>query len=135
MVCTQGMTDWDLFEGSHGMEFLQSVKLIQGGMGAYVSNWRLAHAVAAERPGEAVGTVSGTALDVIYVRLLQLGDPGGHIRRALAAFDAKYGIDCGQRILERYFVGGGKAPHAYFKSAPMQIPHAADGRTQFRASN
>lgn len=28
------------------MEFLTSVKLIQGGMGAYVSNWRLARAVA-----------------------------------------------------------------------------------------
>ena len=64
------------------MEFLKSVKLIQGGMGAYVSNWRLARAVADERPGETAGTVSGTALDVIYVRLLQLGDPGGHVRRA-----------------------------------------------------
>jgi NAD(P)H-dependent flavin oxidoreductase YrpB (nitropropane dioxygenase family) len=26
-------------------------------------------------------------------------------------------------------------PHAYFKSAPMQIPHAVDGRTQFHAPN
>ncbi|MCB9142292.1 MAG: hypothetical protein H6646_08480 [Anaerolineales bacterium] len=27
-----------------------------------------------ERPSETVGTVSGTALDVVFVRLLQLGD-------------------------------------------------------------
>jgi nitronate monooxygenase len=60
------------------MEFLRSVKLIQGGMGAYVSNWRPARAVAMESSGETAGTVSGTALDVIYVRLLQLGDPGGY---------------------------------------------------------
>ena len=68
------------------MQFLHKVKLVQGGMGAYVSNWRLARTVAMERPGTIVGTVSGTGLDVIYVRLLQLGDPGGHVRRALAAF-------------------------------------------------
>ena len=58
------------------MEFLQDIKLIQGGMGVYVSNWRLARAVAAARPGVTAGTVSGTALDAVYARLLQLGDPG-----------------------------------------------------------
>ena len=42
-------------------------------MGVYVSNWRLARSVAMQRPGETVGTVSGTALDVVYLRLLQLG--------------------------------------------------------------
>lgn len=117
------------------MDFLPRVKLIQGGMGAYVSNWRLARAVAAERPGETAGTVSGTALDVVYVRLLQLGDPGGHVRRALAEFDSRYGTDIGQRICRRYFIEGGKAPHDYFKSAPMQIPHALDGKTAFAAAN
>ena len=70
------------------MDFLKSVQLIQGGMGVYFSNWRLARAVASERPGKTAGTVSGTALDVVYVRLLQLGDPGGNIRRAFAAMDA-----------------------------------------------
>jgi NAD(P)H-dependent flavin oxidoreductase YrpB (nitropropane dioxygenase family) len=68
---------------------LEQVRLIQGGMGVYVSNWRLAKAVASEQPGVTVGTVSGTALDVVYVRLLQLGDPGGHARRALQALDAR----------------------------------------------
>jgi nitronate monooxygenase len=109
------------------MQFLQQVKLIQGGMGAYVSNWRLARAVAMEEPGTTVGTVSGTALDVAYVRLLQLGDPGGHVRRALDAFDTQFGIGIGRKICDRYFVEGGKAPTARFKNAPMQIVRAQNG--------
>lgn len=74
------------------MENLEQVKLIQGGMGVYVSHWRLARAVAMQRAGITAGTVSGTALDVVYVRLLQLGDPGGHARRALQALDDKFGV-------------------------------------------
>ncbi len=109
------------------MEFLKKVKLIQGGMGAYVSNWRLARVVAAERPGVTAGTVSGTGLDVVYTRLLQLGDPGGHLRRALAAFDTKFGITIGSRICDSFFIEGGKSPSARFKNAPMQIVHAQDG--------
>src|SRR5689334_15430153 len=109
------------------MPFLKDIQLIQGGMGVYVSNWRLAQAVAMESPGATAGTVSGTALDVVYVRLLQLGDPGGHARRALAAFDQIYGIEIGQKIVERYFIAGGKQPNARFKSAPMQILHAQSG--------
>ncbi len=106
---------------------LQEIQLIQGGMGVYVSNWRLARAVAAERPGATVGTVSGTALDVVYVRLLQLGDPGGHARRALVALDTQCHTSIGSRICERYYIPGGKAPEARFRSSPMQLVHAADG--------
>jgi NAD(P)H-dependent flavin oxidoreductase YrpB (nitropropane dioxygenase family) len=109
------------------MEFLQKVKLIQGGMGVYVSNWRLAKAVAIEKPGITAGTVSGTGLDVVYTRLLQLGDPGGHIRRALAAFDAQFGTGIGQKICDRFYIDGGKAPTARFNSAPMQNVHAQNG--------
>jgi len=109
------------------MEFLQTIKLIQGGMGVYVSNWRLARAVAVERPGVTAGTVSGTALDAVYTRLLQLGDPGGHVRRALAAFDARFGVAIGQNILTRYFIEGGKPPSAPFKIGPKPIVHAPDG--------
>jgi len=113
------------------MEFLKKVKLIQGGMGVYVSNWRLAKAVAMERPGVTAGTVSGTALDVVYVRLLQLGDPGGCLRRALAAFDARFGAAIGRKIIDRFYIEGGKAPAARFKNAPMQIARAQDGRDKF----
>ena len=113
------------------MEFLNQIRLIQGGMGVHVSNWRLAKAVASQRPGVTVGTVSGTALDVVYVRLLQLGDPGGHARRALQALDDTFGVDTGRTIRDRYFIEGGKAPDARFRSAPMQIVRAHDGRRTF----
>jgi len=109
------------------MQFLQKIKLIQGGMGVYISNWRLAQAVAIEQPGTTAGTVSGTALDIVYVRLLQLGDPGGHVRRALAAFDAQFGVAIGQKIINHYFIEGGKAPTARFKNAPKHMPRLQNG--------
>ena len=109
------------------MDFLKNVRLIQGGMGVYVSNWRLAQAVAKERPGIAVGTVSGTGLDVVYVRLLQLGDPGGHIRRALDAFDNQFEVMIGKKICDRYFIEGGKAPTARFKNSPQHIVRPQNG--------
>jgi len=96
-------------------------------MGIYVSNWRLAKAVAMAKPGITAGTVSGTALDAVYVRMLQLGDPGGHVRRALAAFDARFGTAIGRRILDRYFIDGGKAPAARYTNVPMQTVHALNG--------
>ena len=113
------------------MEFLSDVKLIQGGMGVYVSNWRLAKTVAMARPGVTAGTVSGTALDVVYTRLLQLGDPGGHARRALHALDETYGITIGRTICDRYFVEGGKAPDDRFRSTPMHMVRAQDGQSAF----
>lgn len=113
------------------MKFLEEIRLIQGGMGVYVSHWRLARAVAMQRPGVTAGTVSGTALDVVYVRLLQLGDPGGHARRALQALDETFGVTIGRRICDRYFIEGGKAPDARFRSAPMQLVRAEDGRRTF----
>jgi nitronate monooxygenase len=44
--------------------------------------------------------ISGTALDSVMVRRLQLGDVGGHMRRGLAAFPVPA---VAERILERYF--------------------------------
>jgi len=58
-------------------------RLIQGGMGVGVSSWRLARAVASRGH---LGVVSGTAIDAVFVRRLQDGDPGGHLRRAMARF-------------------------------------------------
>src|SRR5690606_1862544 len=57
--------------------------IIQGGMGAGISNWRLARAVS--QTGQ-LGVVSGTALDVILARRLQEGDPAGEFRHALSRF-------------------------------------------------
>jgi len=87
--------------------------IIQGGMGAGVSDWRLARAVALT--GQ-LGVVSGTALDAIMARRLQLGDPGGETRRALASFPIP-GV--AQRILDRYFVPGGKQADRPFKAKPL----------------
>ena len=88
-------------------------KIIQGGMGAGVSNWRLAGAVS--RRGH-LGVVAGTALDVIMARRLQLGDVGGHVRRALRAFPFPGAT---KRILSRYFIEGGKSPDAPFRAKPL----------------
>jgi nitronate monooxygenase len=63
-----------------------------------------------------MGVVSGTALDVILARRLQVGDPGGFMRRALDAFPIP-GV--AQRIIARYFVPGGKDAEAPFKSKPL----------------
>ncbi|MBK8988800.1 MAG: nitronate monooxygenase [Chloroflexi bacterium] len=117
------------------MKHLEDIKLIQGGMGVHVSNWRLARTVAMQRPGVTVGTVSGTALDVVYVRLLQLGDPGGHARRALQSLDDTFGVTIGRKIRDRYFIEGGKAPGDRFRSAPMQIIHTHDERKTFPMPN
>jgi len=57
--------------------------IIQGGMGIGVSGWRLARAVSSHGH---LGVVSGTALDSLFVRRLQDGDPGGDLRRAMRAF-------------------------------------------------
>lgn len=88
-------------------------RIIQGGMGIGVSNWRLARAVSAA--GQ-LGVVSGTALDVVLARRLQLGDVGGHVRRAMAAFPHP---EMAARVLARFFDAEGKAPAAPFRTTPM----------------
>ena len=61
--------------------------IIQGGMGAGVSGWQLARAVA--RRG-CLGVVAGTALDTLMVRRLQLGDPGGPLLGFLLGYTALF---------------------------------------------
>src|ERR1700693_5650483 len=63
--------------------FMREPLIIQGGMGAGVSSWKLAKAVS--QAGQ-LGVVSGTALDQILARRLQDGDPGGNMRRGLDRF-------------------------------------------------
>lgn len=83
-------------------------------MGVGVSNWRLARAVS--RAGH-LGVVSGTAIDSVMVRRLQLGDPDGDVRRALGAFPAP---DVAERVISRYFVAGGKLPGERFARTSMR---------------
>ncbi len=87
--------------------------IIQGGMGAGISDWRLARAVSMR--GQ-LGVVSGTALDAILVRRLQLGDPGGHMRHALDQFPSRPIAD---RIWRSYFVPGGKSVTGPFAPLPL----------------
>ncbi|HYN29701.1 MAG TPA: nitronate monooxygenase [Dermatophilaceae bacterium] len=87
--------------------------VIQGGMGVGVSGWRLAHAVSAA--GQ-LGVVSGTALDLVLARRLQDGDPGGHVRRALAAFPVPA---VAQRVHDTYFLDGGRPEGRAYRTVPM----------------
>lgn len=92
--------------------------VIQGGMGAGVSNWRLAQAVS--RLGQ-LGVVSGTALDEILVRRLQDGDPGGEVRRALSAFPFHA---MAERIWSSYYIPGGRPANVSYRKMPK---HCKDG--------
>ncbi|HEY5609985.1 MAG TPA: nitronate monooxygenase, partial [Thermoanaerobaculia bacterium] len=92
--------------------------IIQGGMGAGVSGWRLARAVALV--GQ-LGVVSGVALDAILARRLQDGDRDGSVRRALDRFPNR---DMTDRILQKYFVAGGRKADAPYASVPMHSAEA-----------
>ncbi|HEX2855353.1 MAG TPA: nitronate monooxygenase [Opitutaceae bacterium] len=87
--------------------------IIQGGMGAGVSNWNLARAVAG--CGQ-LGVVSGTALNTIFLRRLQTGDADGSMRRALAHYPRPAAAE---GILKRYFIPGGLAPAQRYRLAPV----------------
>ena len=86
--------------------------VIQGGMGVAVSSWQLAREVA--MTGQ-MGVISGTAMDAVLSRRLQDGDPEGHMRRAMAAFP-----DAGMaaRVMEKYFIPGGREPGTPYKPIP-----------------
>jgi NAD(P)H-dependent flavin oxidoreductase YrpB (nitropropane dioxygenase family) len=76
-------------------------------MGVGVSSWQLASAVAGA--GQ-LGVVSGTASAVTQARRLALGDPGGHVGRALDAFPIAAMADrVRQRYLDRAREGEGTA--------------------------
>lgn len=87
--------------------------IIQGGMGVGVSGWPLARTVS--RLGQ-LGVVSGTALDMVLARRLQLGDPDNDLRRALSHFPSQAAAS---RVLAQYFIPGGKPPEKPFKAVPM----------------
>ena len=87
--------------------------IIQGGMGVGVSDWVLAKTVSMR--GQ-LGVVSGTALDTLFVRRLQDGDTGGHLRRAMDHFPIP-GV--ATEVLTRYFNPAGRPPGTAYKQVPM----------------
>lgn len=98
--------------------------IIQGGMGIGVSNWRLARAVS--RRGH-LGVVSGTAIDSLFARRLQDGDPGGDLRRALAAFPLP---EVAAEALRRYFIPGGRPSGTPYRMLTMYRQGASRAREQ-----
>ena len=90
-------------------------------MGAAVSSWRLANAVA--RCGQ-LGVVSGTGLDTVFVRRLQDGDSGGDLRRAMEHFPLP---EVARDALRRYFLSEGRHGRPY-KVLPMYRQGASAAR-------
>ena len=87
--------------------------IIQGGMGVAVSSWRLARTVA--QLGQ-LGVVSGALLAVVFARRLQAGDVDGQMRRAMEFFPFR---SVAERVMESYYVPGGKAAAEPFALTPM----------------
>jgi nitronate monooxygenase len=82
-------------------------------MGIAISDWRLADAVA--RTGQ-LGVVSGTGISRIFTSRLMDGDKEGNIRRALAKFPFR---DAAEKILDRYYIPGGKSPETRYRAQPV----------------
>ena len=99
-------------------------RIIQGGMGIAVSDWRLARAVSSR--GQ-LGVVSGTAIDSVFVRRLQDGDPHGDVRRAMAAFPMPGVADA---ALERWFRPEGRATGEKYRELPMYRQDVSVARHQ-----
>lgn len=91
----------------------QLPRILQGGMGAGVSGWRLAQAVS--RLGQ-LGVVSSTAIDQIFLRRLGSGDPDGSMRAGLELFPFP---QMARRVWQEYFVPGGRAAPRPFRTTPM----------------
>lgn len=102
----------------------QLPQIFQGGMGMGISHWHLARRVA--EAGQ-LGVISGTAIDTILIRRLQLGDEGGHMRAALAAFPKQSIADA---ILQKYYIPEGKEHEDRFRSASLPGLHMPKERQQ-----
>lgn len=98
--------------------------IIQGGMGAAVSNWRLANAVT--RTGQ-LGVVSGTGIDTVLVRRLQDGDPGGHMRRGMEHFPIRRAADA---ALRSFYRPKGRAPGEPYTLLPVYRQVMAPARQE-----
>jgi NAD(P)H-dependent flavin oxidoreductase YrpB (nitropropane dioxygenase family) len=88
-------------------------KIIQGGMGISISNWRLANAVSTN--GQ-LGVVSGTAIEAVHVRILSTGDPDGVLTEAYSHFPDQ---DLVARVMSKYFNKDGKESTKRYHSIPM----------------
>lgn len=88
-------------------------QIIQGGMGIAVSDWRLANAVSREG---GLGVVSGTGVDIVMARRLQVRRGWEAIRRALDHFPYP---EMAQRVLDRHLSEKAKTPREPFSLTRM----------------
>jgi nitronate monooxygenase len=88
-------------------------KIMQGGMGVAISDWKLARAVSVEGH---LGVVSGTGISQIMISRLMDGDVGGHVRRALECFPFQ---EPARRIVSEYYVPEPKTPKPPYKRPPL----------------
>jgi NAD(P)H-dependent flavin oxidoreductase YrpB (nitropropane dioxygenase family) len=86
-------------------------------MGVGVSDWRLARAVS--QLGQ-LGVVSGALVAILFARRLQAGDPGGAMRHAMDHFPIP---SVAERVIEEYFVPGGKADAEAFHLSALPALH------------
>ena len=98
--------------------------IIQGGMGIGVSNWTLARAVSLR--GQ-LGVVSGTCIDSLFIRRLQDGDIGGHLRRAMERFPIP---EVSADALKKYFLPEGRPEDAPYKMLSMWRQTVSRAREQ-----
>jgi len=91
-------------------------------MGVAVSNWRLARAVSMR--GQ-LGVVSGTALDTVFVRRLQDGDPGGHMRRAISHFPNQ---TAAAEVTDKFYLPEGRPDGEPYRLLPMYRQHVSHQR-------
>jgi len=91
--------------------------IISGGMGVRISWWVMSRIVAMMG---GLGVVSGTGLEIVYPRLLQDGDPGGHVRRAFTELTRRQPALTADiwEIFNKYYIEGGRAPGAPYKPVP-----------------
>lgn len=82
-------------------------------MGIGVSDWKLARAVS--QTGQ-LGVVSGSAINTVLIRRLQLGDPTGDVRRAMGSFPFP-GV--ANRVLAQYFAAPETEGPRQFALAPL----------------
>jgi len=93
-----------------GLDGSNVPSVIQGGMGIFAFPYFSAREVALH--GQ-LGIVSGTGIHLVVPRLLQLGDQGGHLKRAMSAFPDQ---EMAHRVFDRYYVSGGISPTTPFKN-------------------
>lgn len=114
------------------MKNLEDPQIITGGMGIWISSWVMSRIVSMMG---GIGVVSGTALDIVYARILQDGDKQGDVRRAFAELVRRQPLfkEPIEKIIKEYFIPGGKAKNATYKAAPSgRLVHTKTvGNTSF----